>query len=283
MADRIESTWSQVNERSVRTRSSRVASRSISSFDKTNSFLQDESSANKVDVVRKEKDEPKTKKKGSIAMQPQTQEDGVVTHTSYADVTSSQGRSKQIEQNEDKPCSKCDGVIHDLIKALQCEFCAEWVCLHCSGMPEPVYDAIIDNHIPNFIWTCDRCVNAVPTIKNLASMLQGVKNEQEGSRKQMNELNQRVERLEESIDAKVHAAIDDYREREARKCNVILHNIPEPTAEQADGRKLEDNEQVSDMFRSGLELDQVQIQSIVRLGKRIDGKTRASESHDSRS
>ena len=72
-------------------------------------------------------------------------------------------------------------------------------------------------------------------------------------------------------------AIDDYREREARKCNVILHNIPEPTSEQADGRKLEDSEQVSDMFQSGLEVDQVQIQSIVRLGKKIQGRARLTK------
>ena len=89
-------------------------------------------------------------------------------------------------------------------------------------MPEPVYDAIMDNHVPNFIWTCDRCVNAVPTIKNLASMLQGVKNEQEGSRKQMNELNMRVKRLKESSDSKVMTI---YRKGGKKvQCNTTQHS-----------------------------------------------------------
>ena len=197
--------------------------------------------------------------------------------TSYADAASLQGKSLEREQVNDKPCAKCDGVIHDLVKALQCEFCSEWVCLHCTEMPEPVYDAIMDNNIPNFIWTCDRCVNAVPTIKNLTNMLQGVKQEQEESRVQMNQLNTRVERLEESIDDKVQKAIDNYREREARKFNVIIHNICEPTSEEAADRKVEDREQVVDMIENGLDVEQVEIQSIVRLGKKIEGKSRLTK------
>ena len=33
---------------------------------------------------------------------------------------------------EDKPCGKCGGIINEGIKAMQCEFCANWACLDCS-------------------------------------------------------------------------------------------------------------------------------------------------------
>ena len=83
--------------------------------------------------------------------------------------------NKSADNDDDRPCLKCKGIIHESIKAMQCEFCAEWVCLDCTGMPEVTYDAIMNNNIPNFIWSCDSCVKAVPTIKNLSNMLQDMK------------------------------------------------------------------------------------------------------------
>ena len=62
------------------------------------------------------------------------------------------------------------------------------MCVHCTGMPETIYDAILENDTPNFIWSCDSCARAVPTIKNMSKMLQEIKCEQGDTRQQMKEL-----------------------------------------------------------------------------------------------
>lgn len=190
-----------------------------------------------------------------------------------------EGKGKQEDNtvSDDCPCIKCGGVIHDGVKALQCDFCGEWVCLLCTALPQQVYDAVVDNVIPNFIWSCDTCVSAVPTIKNLSRMLQDVKSEQGESRKQMNELHTRVDSIEKSLDDKIQTAIDDYRDRETRKCNIILHNVPESDCEQPKERKEEDESIVVTMLNDSLNLAEVKLESVIRLGKKSEGRNRLTK------
>ena len=178
------------------------------------------------------------------------------------------------DTSNDRPCVKCEGVIDDFTKAISCEFCAAWVCLHCSGLPERMYDMMLDEEVSNVLWTCDSCVHALPTIKKLGKTLQGVRDEQDSCKSEIGKLNTKVEKLENSIDTKVQEAIEEYREREARKYNVIIHNIPESKKEDSKDRISEDMESVDSMLEDGLDVSDVTVTSAVRLGKREEGKTR---------
>ena len=51
--------------------------------------------------------------------------------------------------------------------------------------------------------------------------------------------------LENSIESKVQEAIEDYRERKARKCNVIIHIIPESNKDDSNERKIEDTKSIN--------------------------------------
>ena len=188
--------------------------------------------------------------------------------------TSSQGSSVDDRGNEDRPCVKCSGMIDDFTKALCCEFCAAWACLECTGIPESMYDVMMDEEVPNVIWTCDSCVHALPTIKKLGKTLQGVLDEQDSCKQEINKLSTKVDRLESSIESKVQEAIEDYREREARKCNVIIHNIPESNKNDSKERRHEDIQVINEMLEEGLNVDDATLQSVVRLGKRVEGKSR---------
>ena len=268
MADQTESIVSDRSDRSSKARSSRSVDKNTTSVESTSKCSGDLLPKNKKDEMKK-----MIKRGGKAEFKDTTNAAKIV------EPRQTTRRNEVSTKMHDKysPCAKCCGVIPNEVKALQCESCAEWNCLFCTAMPESVYDAIMDNNIPNFIWTCDKCVNAVPTIKNLTSMLQGVKQEQEDSRSQMKEFHTRVEKVEESIDVKLQSAIDDYRNRESRKLNVILHNIPEPTAEQATDRKAEDKEQIADMIENGLPLEPIETHSIIRLEKKIEGKARLTK------
>ena len=127
----------------------------------------------------------------------------------------------ETEDDEEFFCSGCKGSVDQDVKALQCEFCAVWSCLACSGVPESVYDMDVDDKIPGFVWTCNSCIHAIPTIKNLTKVLSGVKDEQTSCRSDINILNTKVVKLESSIDYKVQQAVEEYRDRENRKYNII--------------------------------------------------------------
>lgn len=281
-----DGTGSVVTERSCRTRSGRIVkSTSVASLDEPSIHDYDQSShqsSKDEDRKTRKKNEKGAASAVSLHIQSEFGNHDNTTSTSFISTNPKSKRKDKTGKDKsaldsDQPCAKCDGVIHDNVKALQCEFCAAWVCLVCTGMPEPVYDAIMDNDVPNFIWTCDSCMNAVPTIRNLSKMLQSVKEEQHVSREQVEKLNIRVERLEESIDDKVQSAIDEYRAREARKTNVIIHNIPESECEEAADRKKEDSEAIEDLIKNGLDLGHVKMEAVVRLGKKVEGKARLTK------
>lgn len=185
------------------------------------------------------------------------------------------GPDSDSEAKEDRPCGKCKGTINDKIKALCCEFCSTWMCLDCTKVPETMYDLMLDKEVPNFLWSCDSCIHALPTIKNIGKTLQGVKDEQVNCKTEIGRLNTKVEKLESSIDSKVQEAIEEYREREARKSNIIVHNIPESKKQEAKDRLREDVQEVSSLIAEGLEIEEhVSITSAIRLGKRDEDKTR---------
>ena len=180
----------------------------------------------------------------------------------------------ESDGEEDKPCVKCGGIINEGIKALQCEFCANWACLHCTEVPESMYDLFMEKEVSSFLWSCESCIHAIPTIKNLGRAMQGIRDEQSQTKVELNRLNSKVDNLESSIEEKVQEAIEAYRDRESRKCNIIVHNIPESNKSEAKERREEDTMEVRRLFEDSLGLEEFEIQSTVRLGKKIEEKHR---------
>ena len=180
----------------------------------------------------------------------------------------------ESDGEEDKPCGKCGGIIDEGIKALQCEFCASWACLHCTEVPENMYDLFMEKDVSSFLWSCESCIHAIPTIKNLGRAMQGIRDEQSQTKDEINKLNSKVDSLESSIEGKVQEAIEAYRDRESRKCNIIVHNIPESKKPEVKERREEDTMEVKRLFEDGLGLEELEIQSIVRLGKKMQDKNR---------
>ena len=70
--------------------------------------------------------------------------------------------------------------------------------------------------------------------------------------------------LDKTVSEKVEDAIKQYREREDRKCNVILHNIPEPATE-SQSKKEDDKKSIMEVF-GVMGCKDVQILQHVRIG-----------------
>ncbi|MEW8548734.1 MAG: hypothetical protein AB2693_34970 [Candidatus Thiodiazotropha sp.] len=119
----------------------------------------------------------------------------------------------------------------------------------------------------NLPFNCNGCMRILPKINELGSII----NEQ---RQQISEYEDKIKSLEASMDSKienrVEKAIDMYREREERKCNIIIHNVPEPTTED---KKREDEGKIREIF-AVVKCEDINLKSVVRLGRPISGKSR---------
>ena len=193
MADKIDDTEEASNISKIG-RLNRNASRSVSSLDSLT-----EAPSGRATRSRGMRATNKVNKDDGISMAKASAQPSQTQRPSRSSTSSSSsrgGRQKQARpvhvSSRDNPfnddgddesdgpcsCSKCDGVIDSNTRAMCCEFCGKWTCCYCTGLPEKVYDMILENEIPNFIWSCDPCVNAIPTIKNLGKVLHEVRSEQ---------------------------------------------------------------------------------------------------------
>lgn len=67
--------------------------------------------------------------------------------------------------------------------------------------------------------------------------------------------------------------MNEMEDRQARRCNLIVRGISESTCGSSDDRIAEDREKCKDMFKT-LDLDDVPIQHVMRLGKKHSGNKR---------
>ena len=71
----------------------------------------------------------------------------------------------------------------------------------------------------------------------------------------------------------VVSVLNEEKDKEKRKMNVIIHGIPESKSEEPLDRKEYDIEQVNTVFQTHLEVD-VAVDNAIRLGKKINDKSR---------
>ena len=67
--------------------------------------------------------------------------------------------------------------------------------------------------------------------------------------------------------------IDEYRDRENRKLNLIFYNVPETQTRDISARKVYDTKFVSDIANK-IQAGKVDVTSVSRLGKKVDNKNR---------
>ena len=70
----------------------------------------------------------------------------------------------------------------------------------------------------------------------------------------------------------VTTVVDEYVDRERRRCNLVIHNVPEPDGE-FEARKAQDQATFTDMVRSEFRL-QVKVNKAIRLGKKMEDRAR---------
>lgn len=107
----------------------------------------------------------------------------------------------------------------------------------------------------------------MPKLNELGSLINVQKKQLDSYETKLKDLE---DSINEKIEKKVEKSFDMYREREERKYNLIIHNVPEPTTE---NKKQEDEVKIREIFAM-LKCDEIIPMSIVRLGRPMTGRIR---------
>ena len=187
---------------------------------------------------------------------------------------------KDADQDELYTCDKCKGSSEYV---LQCECCCSWFCNVCCDIPEDLFNGI--SGIKSLHWFCTGCDGSVIGIiskstgsgsigevidsaihKSLDKAMGQFIEVLTEKTKQFQQAIQTSIPTVEAMDASdvpsgsapapipahrsVVAAVDEYVDRERRKKNLIIHNLPEPSDCPDTQRLTNDLQQVSSLLTS---------------------------------
>ena len=66
-------------------------------------------------------------------------------------------------------------------QAVECDICQEWVCFDCTGLPHQMYQLIQTEENIDFL--CTQCKEHLPSIRELMTLKQQMKQEAEINKK----------------------------------------------------------------------------------------------------
>lgn len=183
-------------------------------------------------------------------------------------------------------CQLCNAkYVDDKSELLECEYCENHFCRKCLTLSAAEYKLMSKRS--DLHWYCPPCEEK--TIKNLK-----IEREVESRcREYFAKIESRLEKIEASLDKKADVSqvkeivdelgkkdaaeggtsegnidekINEFRESNARKANVIMYNVPETESELAEVRKTKDMEIVEELCNI-MDTSPNNVRNAIRLGK----------------
>lgn len=177
-------------------------------------------------------------------------------------------RRDTVTSDQEKSCAQCETVFKKNQKSLGCAVCGYWFCIDCSHISPKLYELLKVESTPNLPFNCDGCIRVLPKLHELGKHI-------DAQNKKFDEIDIKLNTIETTLDKKVEMKVQNvveaYRDREERKLNLIVHNVPEPNSDSID-KKGDDASALTDIFAT-LQCNP-SIQSFVRLGKPLSTKPR---------
>lgn len=189
-------------------------------------------------------------------------------------------------------CSKCSKSVDEI---LQCENCLYWYCCTCQNVCENMWVAL--TQFKALHWFCTECESVVlnklhtsnSSVTSLEEITKCIANSMEVVVNKLTEVikvsisasvPERVSNLDchtkpdddqHSLPAQreVTGVIDEYVDRQRRKCNLVIRNLPEPKSQSVQEQASQDIKLFKDIVEKELKIDvsTLKISKAVRLGK----------------
>ena len=183
-----------------------------------------------------------------------------------------------VDQSEPCPCRTCSKDVHGQ-DGIQCDKCDCWVHYGCSGLSKAEFNFIAKHESDNLKWVCNPCLKTDSLDTGACLAQQGNKMdtlfaivlEVQKQNRIILDMLKNERRLEEKIKTQVEEVINDQKEKEEKKNNLILFNIPEGNGEDAQADNKKDTEQVKDVLNFVCpDVNLKEIDCTMRLGQKRD-------------
>ena len=182
-------------------------------------------------------------------------------------------------------CVCCDtAVVDDEQDSIECFACKNWAHKKCAGLSDEVFHTLCDPKQANIHWVCQHCLegnsgilsrhdNRLDKLLDLIPMIQSLNNRIESLERGL--LGEKLEeKIEEVVDRKIAEMMEEQREADKRKFNLIIVNLKESTKLEAEDRKRDDLKVAKSLISKLVPLDENELFDPVRLGAAGGNKPR---------
>ena len=188
------------------------------------------------------------------------------------------------------PCISCKEHIKTGTASIQCACCELWIHKTCSKISEAMFKLICDikEMGEQQIWTCTSCGAAMKTLNSkivqLQARVKAVEDDVRVNKEDVAKVTDKVEKMEQDVNSLKNSdrssgntkdeILREMAERDAKKDNIVIHNLLEPDHTVTDGesRKKLDQSSLSDVLRTiniNINFDK-EVKFVKRAGERTD-------------
>ena len=162
---------------------------------------------------------------------------------------------------EEEICLCCQKVFTKRDGCVQCFLCELWAHVKCSGLSSECMKALGSKKNDGIAWTCRACKSFATKYSKINLKIDARLDKLEEQIDKVEELQEEVKKLNKKVEliesiTKTNdndSFMDELRERDYRKENILLYDIPEPTASTGEQRARMDLNRLKDI------LDQLKI------------------------
>jgi hypothetical protein len=193
-----------------------------------------------------------------------------------------------MSRNKQKDtCLACNKAFTKTDSCIQCTLCGLWIHHKpCSTISDEGFKFLSEQlqATGHAYWACRSCISysqgITQRVREIEKKLDEVQKDVKDNAQEIGRVDSSVAQLRKEVDKVKETARDEarhfltaeeYREREARRLNVIMHRVPEPQGNTGEERKQADHTAVSNIFTAiGLKDWTGAIKLCRRLGERGD-------------
>ena len=161
---------------------------------------------------------------------------------------------------------------------IECETCLKWFHLDCTNLTHTMYAILSVNDGVDYgiSWDCMSCKNSKrDVIKTLSSKIDTLIETIDSLKSELRDESQKRVKMEDTFDQKVRDIINEEKEKDRRKENVILHGIIETggNSEESLGNDKTTINQLLEDVDTSCSLENC-TNGFIRLGQKVEGKIR---------
>jgi hypothetical protein len=190
------------------------------------------------------------------------------------------GGKKGIDLMSAWQCTECNEACDGENGEIECFVCKNWTHMKCGKISDEMLNMLA---LDNLQWICKRCLNQteknpkevdlqsrteaqLSKLLDLVPLIHSLKTKIERIEDGLG-IEKLEEKIEEVVDRKLAAALEEHQEIEKRKRNILIVNLKESAKTSIEERKEDDIEAARNLLSKLTEVGEETLKEPIRLGK----------------